>query len=131
MFTADAARIIGITPKQLRLFLRNHAKGVGSGARYEFSHEEVEKINELYWKGNQRRPQTGQRKGWLNDGGTPGLPHEWLQDPSKQAAFVAERRSRLERLSARLREAGLDVAQMSERDLMVNHRAIAFAQMST
>lgn len=129
MFTADAARIIGITPKQLRLFLRNQAWGVGSGARYEFSHEEVEKLDRLYWKGHHRRPKTGQRKSWLSDGGSPGLPYEWLRDPEKQTAFIAERRARVERLSARLREAGLDVPQMTEDDLRINHRAITFAQL--
>jgi hypothetical protein len=128
VFTADAARIIGITPKQLRMFLRNQNWGVGSGARYELSHEDVQKLNELFWKGTRRRP-VSSRQGWLKDGGSPGLPHEWLLDPNKQAAFIAERCARLERLSARLREAGLDVPQMTEQDLKVNHRAIALTQL--
>jgi hypothetical protein len=128
LFTADAARIIGITPKQLRVFLRNRAKGVGSGARYEFSHQEVEKLKNEYWK-TQPPQRVSHRTQWLSDGGSPGLSIHWLKDPEKQAYFVAERKERLERLSARLREAGLDVPQMTEKDLRINNRALAFAQL--
>lgn len=127
MFTADAARIIGITPKQLRAFLRTQAQGVGSGARYEFSHDEVQELSKRYWASQPKRyPARGRR---VEDTGTKGLPCEWLFDPSKQPAFLAERRARLERLSARLREAGLDVPQMTERDLRINNRAMTLAKL--
>lgn len=124
MFTADAARIIGIKPKQLRSFLRNQSSGVGSGARYEFSHDEVEQLREAYWASQPKHvPARGKRE----DDGTPGLPTQWLRDPDKKAHFIAERQARLERMSARLREVGLDVPQMTEHDLKINSRAIAAA----
>ncbi len=126
MFTSDAAKIIGIKPKALRAFLRTHRKGVGSGARYEFSYEEVEELGKAYWA-VQTEVVRVKQKPWLGDGGRVGLPHEWLSDPEKEAIFVAERKERLERMSQRLREVGLDVPQMTENDLKVNNRAIARA----
>lgn len=126
MFTSDAAKLIGIKPKTLRAFLRTHAKGVGSGARYEFSHDEVEELGRQYWA-TQHEVTPVKQKPWLGDGGRTGLPHEWLSDPDKSAIFVAERKERLERMSARLREVGLDVPQMTDNDLKVNNRAIARA----
>lgn len=127
MFTADAARIIGIKPKALRTFLRDRSSGVGSGARYEFSHEEVEQLNQEYWEANGHTRAVAKTKTWLGDGGNPGLPADWMNDPDRQATFLAERKERVERLSARLREVGLDVPQMSERDLKINNRALAGA----
>ena len=130
MFTADAARIIGITPKQLRSFLRGRNTGVGSGARYEFSHEEVDELKEMYWANQAEAVPVKTRSefdSWLGDGGTKGLSTSWLTDPAKQALFVAERQARLERLGQRLREAGLDVPQMTDKVLKVNNRAIARA----
>lgn len=126
MFTSDAAKIIGIKPKALRAFLRTHRKGVGSGSRYEFSYEEVQELGKAYWA---TQPQVTQvkQKPWLGDGGRVGLPIEWVRDPDKEAAFIAENKERLERLSTRLRELGLDVPQMTENDLKVNNRAIARA----
>ena len=122
MFTADAARIIGIKPKQLRTFLRNQATGVGSGSRYEFSYEEVEKLKAQYWA---TQPASAPAK--REDEGTPGLPCDWLRDPDKHCYFIAERWERIERMSSRLREVGLDVPQMTEHDLRVNNRALASA----
>ncbi|AZS06598.1 MerR-like helix-turn-helix DNA binding domain protein [Mycobacterium phage JacoRen57] len=128
MFTSDAAKLIGIKPKALRAFLRTHRKGVGSGSRYEFSYEEVEELAKEYWKAQRQSAPTKQSSNaWLGDGGRAGLPHEWLSDPAKEALFLAERQERLERMSARLREVGLDVPQMTEKDLKVNNRAIARA----
>lgn len=124
MFTSDAARIIGITPKALRVFLRNQNMAVGSGARYEFSYEEVEKLGKKYWAS---QPQQASNNSRREDEGTPGLPCEWLPDPEKLPVFLAERKARLERMSKRLREVGLDVPQMTEQMLKVNCRALASA----
>lgn len=126
MFTSDAAKLIGIKPKALRAFLRNHRKGVGSGSRYEFSYEEVEELGKAYWS-TQTEVTHVKQKPWLGDGGRVGLPHEWLREPDKEAVFVAERKERLERMSQRLQEVGLSVPQMTEKDLRVNNRAIARA----
>jgi hypothetical protein len=123
MFTSDAAKLIGITPKALRAFLRTHAQGVGSGSRYEFSYDEVEQLRDDYWASQPKVTTTQRRQ--RDDEGTPGLPIQWLQDPDKHCHFIAERQERLERMSARLREVGLDVPQMTEHDLRVNNRAIA------
>ena len=125
MFTSDAARIIGITPKQLRVFLRSHSTGVGSGSRYEFSYDEVEQLRNAYWSAQPKA-----KKSEHDNEGTPGLPHEWLYDETKQPLFLAERRERLERMSARLREVGLDVPQMNDKVLQINSRAIAAALLN-
>lgn len=129
MFTSDAAKLIGIKPKALRAFLRTHRSGgVGSGSRYEFSYEEVEELSKAYWAAQHApAPTARDDDAWLGDGGREGLPQEWLNDPAKAALFVAERQARVERLNARLREVGLDVPQMTEKDLKVNNRAIAAA----
>lgn len=127
MFTSDAAKLIGIKPKALRAFLRNHRQGVGSGSRYEFSYEEVEELGKAYWEAQRQAVPVKKSNAWLGDGGRKGLPHEWLCDPDKEALFLAERKERLERMSARLREVGLDVPQMTDKDLRVNNRAIARA----
>lgn len=126
MFTSDAAKLIGIKPKALRAFLRTHKQGVGSGSRYEFSYEEVEALAQEYWASQREATQVKQQP-WLGDGGRAGLPHEWLSDPDKEALFLAERKERLERMTQRLREVGLDVPQMTDNDLKVNNRAIARA----
>lgn len=126
MFTSDAAKLIGIKPKALRAFLRTHARGVGSGARYEFSYEEVEELSKRYWE-SQHDATPAKQKPWLGDGGRAALPYKWLRDPEKEAVFLAERQERLERMSRRLREVGLDVPQMTDNDLKVNNRAIARA----
>jgi hypothetical protein len=127
MFTSDAAKLIGIKPKALRAFLRSHRSGVGSGARYEFSYDEVQELSNAYWAAQRKGAPVKEDSAWLGDGGREGLPQAWLSDPAKAAIFIAERRERVERLSARLREVGLDVPQMSEKDLKVNNRAIAAA----
>lgn len=127
MFTSDAAKLIGIKPKALRAFLRTHRSGVGSGARYEFSYDEVQELGAAYWAAQRAANPSKDDEGWLADGGSTGLPHEWLDDPSHAAAFVAERTARVERLNARLREVGLDVPRMTDNDLKVNNRAIAAA----
>jgi len=126
MFTSDAARIIGIEPKALRNFLRNRSKGVGSGARYEFTYEEAVALGEEYWAANP--PKSKKKSSGVPDTeGTPGLPITWLGDPSHQAEFVAERKLRVERLNARIREVGLSVPQMNDKILKLNGRAIAAA----
>lgn len=130
MFTADAARIIGITPKALRIFLRKRNGALlGHGRQYEFSHDEVEQLKEEYWEQN-NKPRKSKSRVWLGDGGNKGLPTDWVADPEKQAVFLAERKDRVERLSARLREVGLDVPQMTEQALAANGRAMAAALLN-
>lgn len=125
MFTADAARIIGITPRQLRSFIRSQGIYAGSGSRYEFSHEEVKTLSEQYWGQNviALSPE-------IEEVGTPGLPIDWLRDKQHEAEFIAERQARTERINTRLREVGLSVPQMTERDLALNMRALASALIS-
>ena len=130
MFTSDAAKLIGIKPKALRAFLRTHRSGVGSGARYEFSYDEVQELGAAYWAAQRTPADKGDDSAWLPDGGTQGFPHEWVTDPDKAALFVAERAARVERLNMRLRDLGLDVPHMTDKDLKVNNRAIASAVLN-
>ena len=122
MFTADAARIIGITPRQLRSFLRSVGTYAGSGSRYEFSHEEVDKLNKMYWDRHGARVIALPRREFT---GTDGLPMDWLLDKQHEAEFAAERQARIERINTRLREVGLSVPQMTDKDLAINMRALA------
>ena len=62
--------------------------------------------------------------------GTKGLPLEWLNDPTKKAAFAAEQRARLERMNARLREVKLDVPHMTDKELKVNGRAMRVEEIN-
>lgn len=123
MFTTQAAKIIGITPRQLRAFLRSTGTHAGSGARYEFSYEEVEELSKAYWA-KQVVPITKHED---EDPGTPGLPIDWLRDKQHEAQFLAERQARVERMNTRLREVGLSVPQMSEKQLTINMRALTGA----
>ena len=59
--------------------------------------------------------------------GTDGLPVDWLRDKHHEAEFVAERQARIERMNTRLREVGLSVPQMTDKDLSINMRALASA----
>lgn len=127
MFTTDAAKLIGITPKALRAFLRTHASGVGSGSRYEFSYDEVMELSNDYWATQQGKSGQTKTEGWLADGGRSALDIRWLGDPAHAATFAAERKARNERLAARLHEVGLGVPQMTDKDLKLNGRAIAMA----
>ena len=128
MFTADAARIIGITPRQLRSFIRSTGTYAGSGSRYEFSHEEVDKLNKMYWDRHGACVIALPRREFT---GTNGLPIDWLRDKQHQAEFLAERQARTERINERLREVGLSVPQMTERDLALNMRALASAMLGS
>ena len=127
MFTADAARIIGITPRQLRSFIRSTGTYAGSGSRYEFSHEEVEKLNKLYWSRHDAQVIAFPQQEFT---GTDGLPIDWLRDKQHEAEFLAERQARVERMNKRLREVGLSVPQMTDKHLAINMRALASALLS-
>lgn len=121
MNTTEAAHTIGITPKALRAFLRRTKLGVGSGSRYDFSHEEVMRMKDAYWEAMAKPVKdTGDGLGE----GSKGLPLEWVNDPTKKALFAAEQRARLERLNARLREVKLDVPHMTDKELRIGHRAM-------
>ncbi len=130
MFTTDAAKLIGITPKALRSYLRTRDSGVGSGSRYEFSYDEVMELSSEYWASQEDRGGKAKNEGWLSDGGRNGLDIRWLGDPDRAAAFAAERKARNERLAVRLHELGLTVPQMTEKQLKLNGRALAMALMN-
>jgi len=127
LFTSDAARIIGITPKALRSFLRERSRGVGSRSRYEFSYDEVMQLKDDYWKLQGHSSRSAKTTPWLGDGGRPPLPIKYIHDPDMQSKFVEERLLRIQRMNQRLHEVGLSVPQMSETILAVNCRAIAAA----
>ncbi|AGI12302.1 HTH DNA binding protein [Mycobacterium phage FF47] len=128
MNTTEAARVIGIKPKALRTFLRKSKSGVGSGSRYDFSHDEVMAMKDAYWEAL-AKPNAKDDGDGLGEG-SKGLPLQWLNDPSKKAAFAAEQRARLERLNARLREVKLDVPHMTDKELKVNGRAMRVEEIN-
>lgn len=128
MNTTEAARVIGIKPKALRAFLRRTKSGVGSGSRYDFSHDEVMTLKDQYWEAAEKAAVKDDGDG-LGEG-TKGLPLEWLHDPTKKAAFAAEQRARLERMNARLREVKLDVPHMTDKELKVNGRAMRVEEIN-
>lgn len=127
MNTAAAARIIGIAPKELRVYLRKSKLGVGAGSQYDFTHEQVLEMKEQYWGqvSSTIRRDRAVVVPWLGQGGHPGLDVNLLRNPRAQAQFLAERKARVERLNARLHELGMTVPQMSADVLVRTGRALS------
>lgn len=46
----DIAEDLGVTPLQVRIFLRSKNKGVGQGKRYKFTEKQAEKIKAAFAK---------------------------------------------------------------------------------
>ena len=123
MNTRSAANIVGVTPKQLRAFLRTRtdlAPAPQAGKQYDFSLEQVEIIKDEYWDTRQVRRT---KEEWL-DTDAPGMKLEDLANPTTREQFTALRRERAQRLDALLRNAGLSLGQMSEERLLANGRVL-------
>ena len=117
LYTAQhiAARL-GITPRQLRKFLRSIDVRT-SGTRYEFTHREVAQICDRYLA-------THTHACGDHDTSPPGLPVAMLHDTSRQAReqFAALRRERLARLDRQVRVRGMSLGQLDENSLLVTGR---------
>lgn len=123
-----AAEMIGIDPKPFRDFVRKNTdlldpinRERGSGAVYDFSLDEVDRLKTAYWNRRKRTRKTPQDT--FQD--TPGLPLAAIGDPSMKERFQALREARSRRLDAQMKKAGMTLPQMSEARLVANGRALA------
>lgn len=123
-----AAEMIGIAPKPFRDFVRKNAdlldainRDRGSGAVYDFSLDEVDRLKTAYWNRRKRSKKTPIDT--YQD--TPGLPLAAIGDPSMKDQFQALRVARARRLDAALKKAGMSLGQMSEARLVANGRILS------
>lgn len=57
MSTKDLASEIGVSPRELRKFLRHSGLGVGQGSRYDFDSKDVQRISKRFssWKSDKTK----------------------------------------------------------------------------
>ena len=125
MNTRSAANLIGITPKQLRSYLRSRTDLVPApthGAQYDLTLEQAEKVKQEYWALKERFANLAEEKEPVD---APGLDIANLTNPSAREQFVALRRERAQRLDALMRRAGMTLPQMSEERLLANGRVLS------
>ena len=103
--THQAAEALGITPRSLRRFMRNHDEfgRVGSGGRYVFSEDDIKAIRGIIVK---RRTMDDPELAWLDQ--TPGFTMEQVSDPRMKRRVLEVRRERQRRLDARLQQLARD-----------------------
>lgn len=116
-----AARL-GITPRQVRKYLRTLGDHT-PGARYEFSHHELERIVSQYAASRPAGVET-------TDTSAPGLPVAWLRDRSQRARFHRLRLERLERLEEQMKARGVSLGQLDESALVVTGRVLSLKDYS-
>ncbi|QDP45202.1 MerR-like helix-turn-helix DNA binding protein [Gordonia phage Mayweather] len=121
MNTTRAADILGITPKQLRSYLRKHPHLVpAQGRTYVLTMDDVERIRATL-------PVATCDDSLLAED-IPGLPIELLTEPTAREQFEALRRERAHRLDQLLRARRMSLGQMSESRLIANGRIIDLKQ---
>lgn len=125
MNTRSAANVIGITPKQLRSYLRSRTDLIPApetGKQYELTLDQVEQVKKEYWELKDRF--TKATDDWQGSD-DPGMSLEDLANPSAREQFVALRRERAQRLDALMRKAGMTLGQMGDDRLLANGRILA------
>lgn len=116
---------MGITPKELRIFLRANAAefpAPEAGKQYDLTLEQVEQIRTRYWELKERFAIPTTEMLGSND---PGLSLEDLANPSAREQFTALRRERAQRLEKLLRDAQMTLPQMSDDRLLANGRILS------
>lgn len=101
--TPEAARMLGVEPRVLRKYLRNHADdwpGVGQGGRYYFSQGDIHELARRM--GIDMKKKYEDRKGF-----TIEQVVRSHQDEALRKAIIAERRARQRRLEQAMRSAGV------------------------
>ncbi|QNJ59464.1 MerR-like helix-turn-helix DNA binding domain protein [Gordonia phage MScarn] len=124
MNTRSAANVIGITPKQLRSYLRSRTDLIPApetGKQYELTLDQVEQVKKEYWELKDRF--TKATDDWQGND-DPGMSLEDLANPSAREQFIALRRERAQRLDALMRKAGMSLGQMGDDRLLANGRIL-------
>ncbi|QFG13158.1 MerR-like helix-turn-helix DNA binding protein [Gordonia phage SteamedHams] len=125
MNTRSAANLVGITPKQLRSYLRSRTDLIpapATGKQYDLTLEQVEQVKKEYWELKDRFTKAADDWQGSDD---PGMSLEDLANPSAREQFVALRRERAQRLDALMRKAGMTLGQMGDDRLLANGRILA------
>ena len=126
MNTRSAANIVGITPKQLRSYLRSRTDLIPapeSGKQYDLTLDQAERIKDEYWDAKHAARKVTADNWQGTD--EPGMSLQDLVNPSAREQFVALRRERAQRLDALMRRAGMTLPQMSDERLLANGRVLA------
>jgi hypothetical protein len=118
--TRDTADRLSTTPKILRQFLRQDDTfgGVGSGARYGIEEKDIPRLKARFEAWGQGRKNVWPVKKDSDTDGSPGLPTSVLRARDRRTREMVARQAeeRVNRLEAMLRERGLHISQMRERD---------------
>lgn len=126
MNTRSAANLVGITPKQLRSYLRSRTDLIPApvaGKQYDLTLEQVEQVKQEYWALKERFNKAAETD--MRGSDEPGMKLEDLANPSAREQFIALRRERAQRLDALMRRAGMTLPQMSDDRLLANGRILA------
>ena len=105
MTITEAAAALDIPPGILRRAIRKSGlrwKLTKTKGEYVLTDADLEAICD-HLRRNRRYKDLAPTSAQRDDDGTPGLPLEWLNDPSHTAEFVAERFRREDRLMTRVR----------------------------
>jgi hypothetical protein len=143
MNTKEVADAIGTSARTLRQFLRSPSStfvAVGSGARYEFTEDELPTLRKRFaeWSGNGKpKALSDRRKGtngtppvsrqrstpsdrlqrdqevWAEEGEVIVIPD--IRDPRVRARVRAEAEAQEDRLNMLLMRAGLHITQLGDR----------------
>jgi hypothetical protein len=140
MDTTEVADLIGTTPRTLRQFLRSPMStfvAVGSGARYDFSSNDVPTLKRRFteWQGAGKPRPDSEKKSKAKATGNGSRPKadvqrerdeaEWaeegpvvladIRDPRVRARVKAAAQAAEDRLMLRLMAAGLHITQLGDR----------------
>lgn len=130
MSSRSTANFVGITPKQLRVFLRTRTDLVSApapGTHYSLTLEQAELVKAAYWA-KQRMTHTGERTEELLGEDGKGLPVGMLTMPTAREQFVALRRERAQRLHKLMHDASMTLPQMTPEQLAANGRVLAMGE---
>lgn len=114
--TREIADHIGTTPKLLRQFLRQSDFGVGSGARYAFTADDLPGLAEGFaqWAGKRALVNRGE-----DSDGAPGLSTAKLASRKRadKAEFERIANERVDRLEAMLKAQGVHISQLGNQEI--------------
>lgn len=131
MNTSQAADKLETDARTLRRFLRQDAtyRNAGSGGRYEFTDRDVPKLKERFNKWREgaaaktvsretsSTPKVRKSRVKDNTGDVVSVRALNSRDPKVRAMIRARAEERVDRLEASLRERGLHISQMREREV--------------
>ena len=119
--TADVAKLLSTSPKTFRTFLRSRNSGVGSGARYSFNHADLADLGVEFeqWQNDRVSPASTRRnrKATVDAAMAESRHRRGIDLHTATRADIEElTNARVDRLEQQLRDAGLHISQIRDRD---------------